>query len=349
MPNLPPHLSDNGANRTDTSETTDAAPLVSVVIPVYNASPFLVEAVESVLKQTFQDWEIIAVDDGSTDNSVEILNQFAALDARIRVLPMPHAGICSTRNTGIHAARGRYFAALDNDDAMLSERLQKQFDFLEGHPDYCAVGTAGLLVDVDGDPIHDRFFPTTGEEVEAELLAGRNPLMQSSMMFRKQTVIDAGCYQDGRNFAEDYDLFLRLTESGKIGNLHEVLMRQRQHVSRASARHYEDQNRVARLALQDAFNRRGLQQELPVIEGSWHPTTPADYHTRCASDAWDAGNYQSVKKHASALWTAGGPLGKLRATELLGRILMGPGIYNHVAKVKSLFRPLKTLRGNRTQ
>jgi glycosyltransferase involved in cell wall biosynthesis len=349
MPNSQYPHSECGTGLATASGDTVRGPLVSVIIPVYNASAFLVEAVESVLVQTFQNWELVAVDDGSTDNSLEILNEFAKRDHRIRVLPMPHAGICSTRNTGINAARGRYFAALDNDDAMLPERLQKQFDFLESHPDYCAVGTAGLLIDVDGDPIQNRFFPTTGEEVEAELLAGRNPLMQSSMMFCRDKVIQAGCYQEGRNFAEDFDLFLRLTESGKIGNLNAVLMRQRQHISRASARHYEDQNRVVRMALRDAYERRGLKQEPPAIEGSWHPTTQGAYHTRCASDAWDAGNNLSVKKHARALWRIGGLQEKLRATELLARVFMGRQLYRYVSNIKSLFRPLKALRRDRTE
>lgn len=324
-------------------------PAISVVIPVYNASSFLAEAVESVLEQTFQDWELVAVDDGSTDNSVEILAGFAKRDSRIRVLPMPHAGICRTRNTGIKAARGRYFAALDNDDAMLPGRLQKQYDFMVAHPAYAAVGTAGILVDVDGDPINERYFPTSGEDVEAELLAGRNPLMQSSMMFRRDAVIQAGCYQDGRNFAEDYDLFLRLTESGKIGNLGEVLMRQRQHISRASASHYEDQNRVVLLALRDAYDRRGLDRELPTIEGSWHPTTTHDYHIRCASDAWDAGNDQSVTKHARALWSQRSLTAKFRAIELLSRTIMGHRLYRSVAHAKSLLRPLKSFRRNTKQ
>ena len=282
--------------------TMDHPPEISIVIPVYNAQSYLADAIQSVLSQTYVDWELVAVDDGSTDRSLEILNDFARRDSRIRVLPMEHAGICRTRNTGIHAARGRYLAALDNDDVMLPDRLQAQFDFLESRPDYVAVGTAGMLIDVEGDPINERTFPTSGEEVERELLAGRNPLMQSSMMFRRDAVIAAGSYQDGRNFAEDYDLFLRLTEAGQIGNLAEVLMLQRQHVSRASAAHYEDQNRVVLLALRDAYDRRGLTSELPTIEGSWHPTTMRDYHIRCASDAWDAGNIQAVRKHAKALW-----------------------------------------------
>ncbi|TWU20715.1 putative glycosyltransferase EpsE [Novipirellula galeiformis] len=319
----------------------DDQPEVSVVIPVYNASAYLAEAVESVLRQTFTDWELVAVDDGSSDNSLEILRGFESQDSRIKVLPLTHRGIAGTRNAGIHAAQGEYLAALDNDDIMCPRRLEVQVDFMRKHPDFVAVGAAGLLVDADGDPIAERSFPSSSEEVESELLKGRNPLMQSGMMFRREAMLRVGAYQDDRNFAEDYDLFLRLTEIGRIGNLNEVLMRQRQHISRASAAHYADQNRVVMLALRDAYARRGLTQSLPTIEGSWHPTTARDYHIRCASDAWDAGNITTVRKHAGALVReqAFSP----RGWELYARTIMGRNLYRGVAQFKSFFRPLKKL------
>ncbi len=316
-------------------------PEVSVVIPVFNASRYLAEALESVLSQTLRDWELIAVDDGSTDDSLSILNRYAAADPRIRVIPMPHAGIVATRNTGIHSARGQFIAALDNDDAMLPERLERQLEFLRSHPNVVAVGAAGLLVDADGDPICERSFPTSCEEIELELLSGRNPLMQSCMMFRRESIIRVGCYQDGRNFSEDFDLFLRLTEIGCIANLGDVLIRQRQHISRASASHYEDQNRVVMWALRDAYDRRKIARDLPVIEGSWHPSTPRDYHIRCASDAWDGGHIATVRKHARAL-LAEDRL-SLRGMELYSRTLMGRPAYHLFAKAKSLLRPLKSI------
>ncbi|WP_372719112.1 glycosyltransferase family 2 protein [Novipirellula sp.] len=320
----------------------DDPPEISVVIPVYNASAYVAEAVESVLSQTFTDWELVAVDDGSSDRSVEILKKFQSLDSRVKVLALAHSGIAGTRNAGIQAAKGEYVAALDNDDIMAPQRLEVQVKFMREHPDFVAVGAAGLLVDADGDPIAERYFPCSSDEVESELLNGRNPLMQSGMMFRRDAVLRVGGYQDDRNFAEDYDLFLRLTEVGRIGNLNEVLMRQRQHISRASAAHYQDQNRVVMLALRDAYARRGLTQSLPTIEGSWHPTTERDYHIRCASDAWDAGNIDTVRKHARALLRDSkfSP----RAWELYSRTLMGRTLYKGFSRAKALFRPLKRLR-----
>lgn len=322
--------------------TQNKLPEVSVLIPVYNAAAFLEEAINSVRDQTFSDWELIAVDDGSSDNSLSILQKFALHDPRIRALPMPHSGIAGTRNTGIFAARGTYIAAMDNDDAMLPQRLATQVQFMREHQDYVAIGAAGLLIDVDGDPICKRGFPCSSDEVEAELLQGRNSMMQSGVMFRRDSLLEVGGYRDSCNYAEDFDLFLRLTEIGRVGNLNEVLMRQRQHISRASASHYEDQNRVVAIALKEAYQRRGLTQPIPVIQGSWHPTTARDYHIRCASDAWDGGNIETVRKHARAMLKENKC--SLRALELYSRTLMGRRLYAFFAQIKSVFRPLKSLR-----
>ncbi len=311
-----------------------------MVIPVFNASRYLAEAIDSVLGQSFQEWELVAVDDGSSDDSLSILERYSLVDFRVRVIAMPHAGIVSTRNTAIDAARGKFIAALDNDDAMLPQRLERQVEFLRNYPTIVAVGGGGILVDADGDPLINRVFPTSSEEVESELLAGRNPLMQSCMMFRRDAMLQAGGYQDGRSFAEDYDLFLRLTEIGGIANLNEVLIRQRQHISRASASHYGDQNRVAIQALRDAYQRRNLRRELPVIEGSWHPSTLRDYHVRCASDAWDGGNTATVRKHARAMIAESGF--SLRGIELYSRTLMGRTVYKYFAIAKALLKPFKT-------
>jgi len=100
---------------------------------------------------------------------------------------------------------------------------------------------------------------------------------------------------------------------------------------------------VALASLEEAYERRGITRELPNIEGSWHPTTLAGYHTRCASDAWDGGNIASVRKHARALWAEDGH--SIRAIELYTRTLMGRRLYSLFANFKAVFRPLKKLSG----
>lgn len=317
----------------------NSSPTVSVVMPVFNAAPFLDEAIESTLAQTFDDLELIAVDDESTDGSLEVLRRYEAQDQRVRVLARPHTGIVGARNDGIDAARGAYVAALDNDDAMFPRRLEEQVAFLNEQPDYIAVGAAAMLVDIDGDPLIERRPPTKAEDIESELLNGRNPMMQPGVLFRRDALLQTGGYREAFNFSEDYDLFLRLSELGPLGNLDQVLLKHRQHMKRASVAQYEQQNRVAVQALEEAYQRRGLQRELPQIQTAWHPDTPAGYHERCASDAWDGGNTKTVRKHASALWRLR-PY-SLRAAELYSRTLMGRRCYGAVERLKAVFRPLK--------
>lgn len=312
-------------------------PIVSVVVPVFNAELFLAEAIDSTLNQTFDDFELIAVDDQSTDRSLEILREYEQQDARVRVIARPHSGIVGTRNHGIEVARGTYVAALDNDDAMYPERLTEQVKFLEQHPDCVAVGGTALLVDQEGDPLIERHLPTTADEIEQELLDGRNPMMQPGVLFRRDALVKVGGYRDDFNYSEDYDLFLRLSEHGWLANLDSILLKHRQHMSRASVSQFEQQRRVVAQALADAYERRGLDRPLPEIPAAWHPNTPEGYHIRCASDAWDGGYVQTVRKHARALWQL--RPGSLRAVELYSRTLMGRQLYRGVAAIKAVFRP----------
>lgn len=318
-------------------------PMVSVVMPVFNAEPFLAEAIDSTLAQTFEDLELIAVDDESTDTSLEILRNHASQDDRIHVIVRPHTGIAGARNDGIEAASGKYVAALDNDDAMYPQRLERQVAFLEEQDDFVAVGAAAMLVDVDGDPLIERRMPGPADDIERELLDGRNPMMQPGVMFRRDALLEVGGYREAFNFSEDFDLFLRLSERGRLSNLDEVLLRHRQHINRASVSQFEQQQRVAEQALREAYARRGLDRELPRIPTAWHPDTPVGYHTRCASDAWDGGNIDTVRKHARALRRLN-PF-SLRAMELYSRTLMGRRTYDLVTSIKSWLRPLKAMAG----
>lgn len=318
---------------------TTTQPTVSVVMPVFNAESFLEEAIESTLNQTMADLELVAVDDESTDSSLAILRRYEQKDDRVRVIARPHAGIVGTRNAGIEVARGPFVAALDNDDAMYPQRLAEQSAFLQQHDDCVAVGAGALLVDRDGDPLIERHLPTAGDEIERELLDGRNPMMQPGVLFRRDALIQVGGYRDDFDFSEDYDLFLRLSECGRLANLDSVLLKHRQHMSRASVSQFEQQRRVVARALAEAYERRGLDRALPEVPEAWHPNTPEGYHIRCASDAWDGGNPQTVRKHAKALWQL--KPGSPRAVELYSRTLMGRPLYSVVAAMKAVLRPLR--------
>src|ERR1700716_545696 len=124
-------------------------------MPVFNGGSYLAAAVESVLKQSFGDFELLAIDDGSTDQSVSVLSGFARSDGRIRLITQANAGIVASLNRALGLARGEYVARMDADDVALPSRLAMQVAFLDGHPDVAVVGSAIRLIDADGNAIRD--------------------------------------------------------------------------------------------------------------------------------------------------------------------------------------------------
>ena len=297
-----------------------------------------------MLVQTFTDFELVAVDDASSDSSLAILNEFATRDKRVQVFARPHGGIVATRNFGIKSSNGEFIASLDNDDVMLPQRLEHQADHITQNSRCVGVGAAALLVDEDGDPMMERHYPNSNADIEAELLAGKNPMMQPNVMFRKASLIDVGCYRNGFDFSEDYDLFLRLSEIGELHNLSNVLVKHRQHQQRASYSHYQQQQRAAQQALTEAYARRSIDRPPPTIETGSHPSTRKQYHIRCANDAWDGGNIATARKHAIAILSSN-PF-SFRGLELLSRTLMGKSVYRLVLKFKRIIRPTKSVVAN---
>ena len=120
--------------------TITATPTVSVVMPVYNTEAYLADAIGSILAQTFTDWELICVDDGSSDCSLDVLRRYERADSRIRVISRSNTGVARARNEGMALARGRYIAAMDSDDVALAERLRRQVDYMESDPECVGLG-----------------------------------------------------------------------------------------------------------------------------------------------------------------------------------------------------------------
>ncbi len=206
-----------------------AAPVVSVVMPVYNGERFLAEAVESVLGQTYANFELVAVDDASTDASGRILDRYR--DPRVRVLTNErNLGGAKSANRGITEARGVYVARLDQDDVSLPQRLEKQVEFLERHPEIALVGTWAEIIDEEGREIGHRRFATESNDLY-RLLLKFCALVHSSVMFRRAPVLAAGGYGTGAlgRYCRDYELWLRLSETVRLANLPEVLVKYRVH------------------------------------------------------------------------------------------------------------------------
>jgi GT2 family glycosyltransferase len=240
-------------------------PTVSVVLPVYNAERYLIPAIASILTQTYSDFELIVMNDGSTDRSAQILKDFQNQDQRIRIFNQKNSGIVVALNNGLRQAQGRYIARMDGDDVAMPERFAKQVAFLEANPDHVAVGSQTLMIDPEGLPIKHHNQLTTHEQLDTAYLAGEfGAITHPAVMLRRDAVLQIGGYRTEMNLAEDDDLFLRLAEIGKLANLPDVLLYYRQHLTSFSATKLDQGWQRAQTALQEAYRRRGLQpQEMP--------------------------------------------------------------------------------------
>src|SRR6516165_5199566 len=158
-------------------------------MPVYNTEAYLTDSIDSILGQTFQDWELICVDDGSSDGSLEILRRYERADSRVRVITRPHSGNYRARNAGMALARGRYIAAMDSDDVALPERLCRQVDYMESHPDCVGLGAAVRIVGPDLMPIKEELPPLDHETIDRRALAGDGAaIRQPVAIFRTDAV-----------------------------------------------------------------------------------------------------------------------------------------------------------------
>ncbi len=223
-----------------------ACPRVSFVMPGYNGMPYLPLALDSILAQTFRDFELIVVDDASTDATPEVLAEYARKDNRVRILTNPqNLGVAGTLNIGLNAARGELIAVMDDDDISLPERFQRQVEFLDSHPDHVLVGTYFQIIDAKGRVQKTERLPT--EHWELEWCAHFwNPMGHPTAMFRARPVHEAGLRYDGQyRAASDADFLVRILAYGKAANLPVPLVQYRMHDQNVSTRLSEVQRHEA--------------------------------------------------------------------------------------------------------
>lgn len=213
------------------------SPAVSVLLPCYNAAATLDEALYSLVLQTLADFEVVAVDDGSTDGSLQILKAWAGRDSRMRLITGMHSGIVAALNTGLAACRAPYVARMDSDDRCHPQRLARQVDYLDSHPEVGVVScrVAGFPPEQirQGFQVYMDWLNSLldDEDIRREMFV-ESPLPHPSVTFRRQVVQALGGYQE-RGWAEDYDLWLRLYLTGvRFTRLPEVLLEWRERPER---------------------------------------------------------------------------------------------------------------------
>lgn len=204
---------------------TSGQPAVSVLMPVYDAEPFLVDAIMSVRAQTLSDWELIAVNDGSLDKSGEMLDSLACEDSRIHVIHQKNLGIHAALNRGLEECRGELVARMDADDISLPARLERQAAFLESHP---GIGAVGSWIETFGVNSAVIAYSSDPEENRLSLFLGNVPVAHPSAMIRRRVLQHHGIRYDSR-FVEDQGLWASISRVAAISNVPEVLLRYRTH------------------------------------------------------------------------------------------------------------------------
>jgi glycosyltransferase involved in cell wall biosynthesis len=200
-------------------------PKITVLLPVFNDEGHIKQSVASVIEQTFQNWELLVLDDGSTDRSIKMIKDLLARDPRIKLINNPtNIGLIETLNKGLSASHSDLIARIDSDDYWNDKtKLQKQFDFLNSNPEYGLIGTCGIAVDEQDKHIFNLNYPETDSEIRSQILR-RNCFIHSSVMFRKNLALKCGGYNQNYKHVEDYTLWLQLGTISKLANLPEQMI-----------------------------------------------------------------------------------------------------------------------------
>ena len=192
-----------------------AKPLVSVITTVYNAQEYLNMAIDSILTQSYQNFEYIVIDDGSTDHSIHIIEAYT--DPRVKYTHQKNRGLSASLNRAIGIAKGEYIARMDHDDISYPKRLEKQVKFLEKNQEAAMVGTSFDLIDTDSGIFDRSYHLDRDEDIRIEFLV-RNPFGHGTVMVRRQVIEELGGY-DVNQPVEDYELWWRVAQKYRVANI----------------------------------------------------------------------------------------------------------------------------------
>jgi hypothetical protein len=234
------------------------APAVSVLMPVYNGEKYLKKAIESVLHQSFADFEFIVVDDGSNDGTANILASYQGRDDRIQVLHQSNQGLVAALNTGLSLARGKYVARMDADDIAMPERLAEQVAALDQNSDVGILGTGCRLIDAADRAVGARYWAESDLQIRWMCLL-ESPFGHPTVMMRRDVLLRNGLrYREAFHAVEDYDLWTRILGRTRAANLSKPLLQYRIHTESVTNRH-----RSLQLEQHDSIALRTVRQQLP--------------------------------------------------------------------------------------
>jgi glycosyltransferase involved in cell wall biosynthesis len=306
VPTLSPSTSAPAASPAVSSTTSapvapssTAVPEVAVLMTAYNAERYIAAAVQSVLDQTFAEFELVVVDDGSTDGTLRLLQDFARRDPRVRIISRPNTGLTGALNDGLATIRSPLVARMDADDLCLPNRLELQVRYMREHPECVLLGCQTELIDPHGLHIGYAHWATDHETIDAELLRGiGGTVPHPGAIMRRDAVVAVGAYRDQYNNSEDLDLWLRLAERGRVANLPDVLLRYRRHYDSVCHNKFENQRRIKRSIVSEAYQRRGLTMPADWKLEVWQPKDRLEQILQWGWIALNRGHRSGARRHA---------------------------------------------------
>lgn len=268
-------------------------------MPVYNAELYLAVAVESILNQSFSDFDFIIIDDGSTDGSLDILQKYAKQDDRIRLVSRENKGIVETLNEGLAMIDTEFVARMDADDIASLDRLEKQVDYLNKNQQCLLLGSRVTIIDSDGDDIREMGSFFSNKEIYEGFLACKGQLIyHPTIVFRNSVIKTIGGYRDKYPYLEDLDLFLRVAEVGEIQNLNAPLLKYREHLTKIGHLHGLQQHENLHKLMAEAMERRGQEYHQDLKVSSLQNMTVTERFSIWGWWALQAGNIKTARKYA---------------------------------------------------
>lgn len=284
-------------------EKLPVLPALSVVLPVFNGQRYLAEAIDSILEQTFIDFELIMIDDGSSDDSLRIMEAYEQLDSRVRVITRENRGLPTTLNEAIDISRGKWIARMDHDDICHANRFLLQTEFMRLNPTTVILGSAAGLMEKDGNLICT-YVISTGDK-ELRMVFPRSPFIHPAVMFSKSAFYEAGKYNEKMKWGgEDITLFERMSRIGKLHNLSQPLINYRLVPGSMSRKPPIFRNMLTKIIVDEIAGKKAsyeqfasLKQEIKKIDKS---NSIFDYHFEVAKlYLWSGGVRSKTFKHLS--------------------------------------------------
>jgi glycosyltransferase involved in cell wall biosynthesis len=275
-------------------------PGVSIIMAVYNGKDYVPATMRSVLAQTYRDFELIILDDGSTDGVTQLLQDYAKNDSRIRLVSRPNKGLTPSLNEGLRLATAPLIARMDSDDIARPDRLEKQVAFMEAHPDVVLLGGAYELIDEHGRLLTKLTPPTDDATLQQHCLQGTTPICHPLAMFRREAASQVGGYDETFTVAQDIDFWLRLGEVGKLACLPDVILQYRLHEKSVSEKKQAQQVANMKRACESAWQRRGITGTFKG-EGGWRAQSDLDSRLRQTLKfgwwAWNSGEARTARSY----------------------------------------------------